>query len=79
MLKTRLHNHNYFYLCKCGGYISLKYVVEGLYYTKLDVFSYGVLIPWFADPDRSMNHKSERFKVFKVGPRLNRGQTMMIS
>ena len=44
MLKTRLHNHNYFYLCNYGGYISLEYVVEGLYSTKLDVFCYGVLI-----------------------------------
>ena len=44
MLKTRLHKHNYFYLCNCGGYISLEYAVEGLYSTKSYVFSYFVLM-----------------------------------
>ena len=33
----------------------------------------------FSDPDRSLNRKSERFKVFKVEPRSNRGRTVMTS
>ena len=33
----------------------------------------------FSDPDRSLNRKRERFKVFEVEPRSNRGQTVMMS
>ena len=36
-------------------------------------------LPRFSDLDRSLNHKRERFKVFKVKPRLNRGRTVMTS
>ena len=31
----------------------------------------------FSDPDRSLNRKRERFKVFEVEPRSNRGWTVM--
>ena len=30
----------------------------------------------FSNPDRSLNHKRERFKVFEVEPRSNRGRTV---
>ena len=33
----------------------------------------------FSDPDRSLNRKRERFKGFEVGPRSNRGRTVMTS
>ena len=33
----------------------------------------------FSDPDRSLNRKRERFKGFEVGPRSNRGRTVMRS
>ena len=33
--------------------------------------------PRFSDPDRSLNRKRERFKVFEVEPRSNRGRTVM--
>ena len=33
----------------------------------------------FWNLNRSLNHKRERFKVFKVEPRLNRGRTVMTS
>ena len=33
----------------------------------------------FSDPDRSLNRKRERFKVFEVEPRSNRGRTVMMS
>ena len=33
----------------------------------------------FSDPDRSLNRKRERFKVFEGKPRLNRGRTVMMS
>ena len=33
----------------------------------------------FSDPDRSLNRKRERFKVFKVEPRSNRSRTVMMS
>ena len=33
----------------------------------------------FSDPDRSLNRKRERFKVFEVEPRSNRGRTVMTS
>ena len=33
--------------------------------------------PRFSDPDRSLNRKRERFKGFEVGPRSNRGRTVM--
>ena len=33
----------------------------------------------FSDPDRSLNRKRERFKVFEVKPRSNRGRTVMMS
>ena len=33
----------------------------------------------FWDPDCSLNRKRERFKVFKVEPRSNRGRTVMTS
>ena len=33
----------------------------------------------FSDPDRSLNRKKERFKVFEVELRTNRGQTVMTS
>ena len=33
----------------------------------------------FSNPDRSLNRKKERFKVFEVEPRLNRGRTVMTS
>ena len=32
-----------------------------------------------SDPDRSLNHKKERFKVFEVESRSNQGQTIMTS
>ena len=35
------------------------------------------LQPRFSDPDRSLNRKRERFKGFEVGPRSNRGRTVM--
>ena len=33
----------------------------------------------FSNPDRSLNRKRERFKVFEVKPRSNRNQTVMTS
>ena len=33
----------------------------------------------FSDPDRSLNRKRERFKVFEVEPRSNLGRTVMMS
>ena len=33
----------------------------------------------FSDPDRSLNRKRKRFKVFEVEPRSNRGRTVMTS
>ena len=33
----------------------------------------------FSDPDRSLNRKRERFKVFEVEPRSNRDRTVMMS
>ena len=33
----------------------------------------------FSDPDRLLNRKRERFKVFEVEPRSNRGRTVMMS
>ena len=33
----------------------------------------------FSDPNRSLNRKRERFKVFEIEPRLNRGQTVITS
>ena len=33
----------------------------------------------FSNSDRSLNRKKERFKVFEVEPRLNRGRTVMTS
>ena len=33
----------------------------------------------FSDPDRSLNRKRERFKVFEVEPRSNRGRIVMTS
>ena len=35
------------------------------------------LCPWFWYPNCLLNRKMERFKVFKVQPRLNRGRTVM--
>jgi len=37
------------------------------------------LYPRFSDPDRSLNRKKERFKVFEVEPRSNWGRIMMTS
>ena len=33
----------------------------------------------FSDPDRSLNRKRERFKVFEIEPRSNRDWTVMMS
>ena len=33
----------------------------------------------FSDPDRSLNRKRERFKVFEVEPRSNRGRIVITS
>ena len=35
--------------------------------------------PRFSNPDRSLNHKRERFNVFGVESRSNRGRTVMMS
>ena len=35
------------------------------------------LVPRFSDPNRSLNRKRERFKIFVVKLRSNRGQTVM--
>ena len=47
---------------------------------KQTVASYKVIATTkFSDPDRSMNRKTERFKVFEVGLRSNQGRTVMTS
>ena len=33
--------------------------------------------PRFSDPDRSLNRKNERFKVFEVEPRSNRDDVII--
>ena len=38
-----------------------------------------LLMSRFLDPDRSLNRKRKRFKVFEVEPRSNQGQTVMTS
>ena len=37
------------------------------------------LVPKFSDPDCSLNRKRERFKIFEVELRSNRGRIMMSS
>ena len=55
-----------------------------------DFVHYGCFMEWsndiilefwarFSDSDRSLNRKRERFKGFEVGPRSNRGRTVMTS
>ena len=43
-LPSFAYDYNYIYLCNCSGYMSPEYAMKGLYSTKSDVFSYGVLI-----------------------------------
>ena len=43
------------------------------------LLSFESFVSRFLDPDRSLNRKRERFKVFEVEPRSNRSQTVMTS
>ena len=56
-------------------YIKISIIESGT----IKVVSNRLSIPRFSDPDRSLNRKRERFKVFEVEPRSNRGRTVMTS
>ena len=40
-------------------------------------FKQHVLLARFSDPDRSLNRKNERFKVFEIEPRSNRNDVII--
>ena len=49
------------------------------WFDNLKIDDFNTTCSRFSDPDRSLNHKKERFKVFEVEPRLNQGRTVMTS
>jgi len=49
-----------------------KIYFKGTHVMRLVSFMY-IYKSRFSDPDRSLNRKRERFKVFEVQPRSNRG------
>ena len=54
--------------------------VFNLYFYNFRVREYiSLFLARFSNPDRSLNHKNERFKVFEVEPRSNQSRTVMTS
>ena len=61
------YDYNYIYLCNCSGYMSPEYAMEGLYSTKSDVFSYGVLILEIISGKRNNHYHVESPSLNLIG------------
>ena len=56
-----------------------QFILHSYKFQSSKLIRYNIYWPRFWNPDRSLNRKKKRFKVFKVEPRLNRGRTVMTS